>query len=120
MARILVVEDHKILRETIVTLIRDLGHEVSEAPDGRDAFRIVREQPFDLIVTDFRMKKWTGLQLLSALRIRQIKTPVILCTGLTDERILASFRKEGFVTVLIKDQHLHETLPAAIRKGLAT
>lgn len=116
MALILVVDGNDVMRVTLASTVRDMGHEAVEASDGKEAFDIVREQSVDLVITDYRMKRWSGLQLLSALRISKIATPVILCTGLTEKSLLTDLHEKEFEAVLIKDGHLNEALPEAIRR----
>ncbi|MDX1661406.1 MAG: sigma-54 dependent transcriptional regulator [Gemmatimonadota bacterium] len=68
MARILIVEDNPTMREGLEAMLDRVGHDVTVAPDGSHALSVCREDPVDLVITDFKMEGMTGLELLDALR----------------------------------------------------
>jgi DNA-binding NtrC family response regulator len=67
--RILVVDDEKIKRVTLADDLALQGHEVTTAADGEEALRQLSRGPFDVVVTDLRMPKCDGIELLK--RIKQ-------------------------------------------------
>jgi two-component system response regulator AtoC len=64
MGMILLVEDEADLRREIEDFLRDQGHNVMSAADGAAALAILQEQPVQLVLTDLRMPKMDGLELL--------------------------------------------------------
>ncbi len=85
---ILLVEDDPDLRSIMQSELEDLlGVRVVVAEDGAVAYRKARNQNFSLIVTDFKMPKVTGGQLISALRENEMneETPIILYSGFIEE-----------------------------------
>ncbi len=80
--RVLIVDDNQGLRRLLVTFFSGLQYDVSEAADGKEAFELFRQQPFDLVVTDVQMPKWNGLRLLSSIKAISRETPVVLMTGM--------------------------------------
>jgi two-component system sensor histidine kinase and response regulator WspE len=66
--RILVVDDSITVREAERHLLQNQGYVVTAAVDGREAWNLVREQPFDLVVTDVDMPRMNGLELVRAMR----------------------------------------------------
>jgi two-component system sensor histidine kinase and response regulator WspE len=66
--RVLVVDDSITVREVERQLLRNEGHEVDVAVDGRDGWNQVRGGGYDLVVTDVDMPRMTGLDLLKAIR----------------------------------------------------
>ncbi|MGH7564370.1 MAG: sigma-54-dependent transcriptional regulator [Gemmatimonadota bacterium] len=68
MARILIVEDNPTMREGLEQMLTRGGHVVAVAPGGDHALGLCREQPFDLVITDYKMDGMTGLELLDAIR----------------------------------------------------
>lgn len=70
MAKVLVVDDSKAVRMIIGKTMRELGFEVSEAANGREALEIVEavQSPFSLVLADWNMPEVNGLDLLKRLR----------------------------------------------------
>ncbi|MEW6112412.1 MAG: response regulator, partial [Thermodesulfobacteriota bacterium] len=69
MALILLIDDDDQLRRMVKRVLEKEGHEVLEAPDGRDINALCGEHPVDLIITDVLMPHKDGLDIL--LEIRQ-------------------------------------------------
>ena len=81
MARILIVDDQDMMRDSLAqTLVRE-GHEVVAAPDGAAAAARLGAARFDLLITDLRMPKITGLELLAG------QTPPPRDAGRPDDRL---------------------------------
>ncbi|GAB4224893.1 MAG: sigma-54 dependent transcriptional regulator [Acidobacteriota bacterium] len=81
MAKILVAEDERNLREGIAEAFRDAGHEVLEADNGLDACRLVEDQVFDLVITDYKMPGADGLELIRRAAMVNEATAVIMITA---------------------------------------
>lgn len=80
--RILVVEDHAMLRARIVALLRDAGHVVEEASDGRLGLQLALEQPPDVLVLDLGLPGLDGVQLCRTLReCAPAHVPVLMLTA---------------------------------------
>ncbi len=82
MQRILVVDDLASIRSQIGSALEILGAEVVGASDGVEALEILSRDSADVVVTDVRMPRMDGLELLQALRDRDL--PVILHSGFQD------------------------------------
>jgi len=81
MARILIVDDQDMMRDSLAqTLVRE-GHEVVAAPDGAAAAARLGAARFDLLITDLRMPKMTGLELLAEAKRLRPEMPVVLMTA---------------------------------------
>ena len=69
MARILVVDDQEMMRDSLATTLVREGHEVIAAGDGAAAIaRISSGMRFDLLITDLKMPKLTGIELLTEVK----------------------------------------------------
>jgi len=79
--RILVVEDEKAARDTMIDLLSEAGYEVQSAKNGEEAIEIVQESSFNLVITDLKMPKGDGLQVLEQVKKADPRTIVIICTG---------------------------------------
>jgi two-component system, NtrC family, response regulator HydG len=82
MARILVADDQEMMRDSLAaTLARD-GHEVIAAGDGPAAVgRLSAGAKFDLLITDLKMPKMTGIELLTEAKRLRPEMPVVLMTA---------------------------------------
>lgn len=67
-ARILVVDDVATNRDLVATVVRHMGHEVTEACDGAQALELVRRTRPDLVISDILMPTMDGLEFVSRLR----------------------------------------------------
>lgn len=81
MARILVIDDDKIMNSVIVEMVKSDGHSAKNAFDGQRALKLLDAQPFDLIVTDIIMPKIEGLELIEVIRAINRTIPIIAISG---------------------------------------
>ncbi|HTL28290.1 MAG TPA: sigma-54 dependent transcriptional regulator [Tepidisphaeraceae bacterium] len=82
MARILVVDDQEMMRDSLATTLVREGHEVVAAGDGTAAVtRLSSGTRFDLLITDLKMPKMTGLELLAEAKKLRPEMPVVLMTA---------------------------------------
>jgi DNA-binding response OmpR family regulator len=84
MARVLVVDDDRTVREVVASYLGAHGHDVVEAGDGEQALRLVQERPADLVVLDLMLPGLDGLEVCRRLRARS-DVPVIMLTALGAE-----------------------------------
>src|ERR1039458_547582 len=82
MARILVVDDQEMIRDSLAaTLVRE-GHEVIAAGDGPAAgSKLSSRDRFDLLISDMKMPKMTGIELLAEAKRLRPDMPVVLMTA---------------------------------------
>src|SRR5580692_7290335 len=82
MARILIVDDQEMIRDSLAaTLARD-GHEVIAAGDGPAAVaKLSNGTRFDLLISDMKMPKMTGIELLAEAKRLRPEMPVVLMTA---------------------------------------
>jgi len=82
--RVLVVEDSITSRMLLKGILESAGYQVKTAVDGVDAFTILREDRFDLVVSDVEMPRMNGLDLAARIRAdkRLAELPVVLVTAL--------------------------------------
>jgi two-component system response regulator HydG len=93
--RVLVVDDDDGVRYTLVGVLEDAGFEVEEAVDGADALSKVASSHFHLVLTDLRMPRMDGLELLRKLRERPQPPRVILITAHGSEKAAVEAMKHG-------------------------
>jgi DNA-binding response OmpR family regulator len=80
--RVLVVDDEIYIREILVKALVNLGYEsVDAASDGADAWEALHKVSYCLIITDQKMPRITGLELIVRMRSEGMQQPVILISG---------------------------------------
>jgi DNA-binding response OmpR family regulator len=82
--RLLLVEDDKGLGEFVRRGLREAGHEVDWELDGNGGLRQALAQRHDLVLLDVMLPGMDGLEVLTEMRRREVKTPVLLLTALDD------------------------------------
>ena len=104
MKRILIVEDKPSSRELLRTVLEQLGYVVTEAGDGDEALRLVRQQAPDLVLMDLQMPARNGYDVLQEIRKdpRLAHMPVVAVTANAmpgdQEKVLAA----GFTGYIAK------------------
>ena len=84
MAKILVVDDEKVLVKGITFNLKNEGYQVETGYDGEEAVELAREGNFDLIILDLMMPKIDGLQ--ACMRIREFSNvPIIMLTARSED-----------------------------------
>ena len=84
MAKILVVDDERVLVKGITFNLKNEGYQVETGYDGEEAVELAREGKFDLIILDLMMPKIDGLQ--ACMRIREFSNvPVIMLTARSED-----------------------------------
>jgi len=68
MAKILLAEDEEVLRMLVVDTLEDEGYEIDEACDGQEAIELIKENEYDLILLDYMMPIYTGLEVIQQVR----------------------------------------------------
>jgi DNA-binding response OmpR family regulator len=118
MARILIVEDEPALNDLIARLLRQEGHEVVQAVDGKQGLDAVETARPDLIILDWMLPKMSGLDVSVAVREKHI-TPIIMLTARGDETDLILGLEAGadeFVTKPFKNRELIARVRAHLRR----
>lgn len=78
---ILIVDDEADVRDIVSEMITDLGYEVRGADSGEAALDLMATTPFDLVISDVKMRGMDGLALLRRLRRRFPKLPLAIMTA---------------------------------------
>ncbi|MGE0708646.1 MAG: ATP-binding protein [Planctomycetota bacterium] len=87
-ARILVVEDQPALQELLCSFLRELGHEVVTANDGRVGLALASSREFDLVITDVVMPRMGGVELIERLRALRPTQRYLYVSGYTDRPLV--------------------------------
>jgi|GEM_PF-1510062 len=109
---ILLVDDEKIITQSLGSVLVDLGYEVGCVDSGEAALDSFETAVPDLVVSDIRMPGMDGLELLSAMRAHAPDLPVIMITGQGSEQTASEALKRGACNYLCKPVHVRELVDA--------
>ena len=115
--RILVVDDDDDIRRLNTEVLARSGYKVDAAADGAVAWRTLRLNSYDLLLTDHDMPKVTGVELLIKLRAARMALPVILVSGTITAEKLKPYPWLQIDATLLKPYTPDELL-ATVRKVL--
>lgn len=117
--KILVVDDEKIVRESLFNWFEDEGYSVDTAEDGTDALKKFDKGKYDLILLDMKMPGINGLELLSKIKEIDNDTIVILITAFASVPTAIQALKDGaydYVTKPVDPDELSNLVKNAIEK----
>ncbi len=118
-ARILIVDDEEIARKNLAHVLTKEEYEVAAVADGEGALRELQASEFDVVLTDLRMGKIDGMDLLDRIKVRYPDTRVIMVTGYATVPSAIEAMQKGAYHYLAKPFKLDE-VRAVIKKALET
>ncbi len=101
-ARILVVDDERSMREVLFSMLKKEGYDVAVADGGEVAIETARREAFDAVITDVRMPKVDGLQVLRAIKELSPNTVVIVITAFGSSETAVEAMKLGAYDYITK------------------
>lgn len=116
-ARILVCDDEELIRWSLNEHLGGLGYSVDLAEDGLDALEKFQAHPTDLLITDLRMPKLGGIELLRKLRSKGCEAPIIILTAHGEVASAIEATRLGAAQYLTKPFDL-EDVSRAVAKAL--
>lgn len=119
--RILYIDDYPLDRALIRDTLNNSGYDYQliEAANREEFNQLLAEERFDLVLSDFNILGFTGLQVLDAVRENFPHTPVIIVTGTGSEEIAAESIKRGAADYIVKTPQRIRRLPNTIQNVLA-
>jgi len=127
MTRVLIADDDPAVRRLLAHQLKAVGvAEVVEAADGRQALDLLDQGELNLILLDWHMPKIDGLELLSVVRDRGCRVPVVMVTGEARKDLVLKAFKAGATDYVVKPfgedvlrKKLGKFCPIAKPKGIA-
>ena len=122
-ARILIVDDDDVDRETLRRMIAalPLDVEIEEAVSGIAALEVVNAEPFDCILLDYHLSDGVGTDFVALFNEKEeVACPIILVTGMGNEMVAVKAMREGVYDYLSKHnldtEQLQNTIESCLRR----
>ena len=120
MAKLLVIDDERSIRNTLKEILADEGHEVDTAENGQQGLEMAQKTAYDLIYSDIKMPGMDGLEFLVKLKNGENdengdaslngETPIVMITGHGDVETAVQALKAGAYDFLLKPLDLNRIL----------
>jgi DNA-binding NarL/FixJ family response regulator len=112
--KILICDDHKIVREGLRQILHQLGGEtvIEEASNGSEIVAILKNEVFDVVLLDISLPDKSGLEILQMIKTRYPSTNVLMLSMLPQEQYAMRALKMGASGYLTKDTASEELLMA--------
>ena len=108
MEKILVVDDEQSLREVLSIMLKRTGYAVTSVVDGEEAIELLNRDMFDLVITDLRMPKIDGMEVLRAAKSASPETVVLIITAFASADSAVEAMKQGAYDYLTKPFQVDE------------
>lgn len=99
---ILVVDDDESVRDLLVSILGDAGYNVADANSAEEAVKLLTDIHFHLVVSDIKMPRMSGIELLKTIKQLNPHIPVILVTGFPDIDMTIESLKLGAHDFILK------------------
>ncbi|MGQ0600511.1 MAG: response regulator [Anaerolineales bacterium] len=118
--RVLVADDHSIVRKGIMNIIRDMmpGAIIGQARDGEDALNRCLTEFWDLVILDVTMPKLSGIEVLRQAKRQRPELRVIMCSmhaGPQYEQLSLRLGAMGYVSKAEATEELEPAIRAALQ-----
>ncbi|MCC6369621.1 MAG: sigma-54-dependent Fis family transcriptional regulator [Bacteroidia bacterium] len=117
MAKILVIDDEKAIRRSIKEILEFENHKVEEAEEGQMGLNMALKNNYDIILSDIKMPKLDGMELLQKLMEAGIESAIVMMSGHGNIETAVDAVKKGAYDYLAKPIDLNRLL-VAVRNAL--
>ena len=116
-ARILVVDDEKVIREILCEFLAMEGYVVRGVEDGEKALGELRLRPYDMVISDLKMPKLSGLELLERISSDKLDVLTVIMTGFGTVETAIDAMKKGAYDYILKPFKVEEVVHI-VQRGL--
>lgn len=110
MAKILIIEDDTTFAELLEVFLTKNKHETAFATNVKQAIKILAQENFDLLLTDYRLPDGNGLEILTQARASGVTSPVVIMTSFNDVRTAVKSMQMGASDYITKPVNPDELL----------
>ena len=119
MSRILIIEDEPAIRRVLLKILsdEDKSHELFEAENGIEGINLIKKHQFDLIISDVKMPKVDGIEVLEFINLNFPEIPFVMISGHGDLDLAVDSMKKGAFDYISKPPDLNRLL-TTVRNAL--
>ena len=119
MSRILIIEDEPAIRRVLIKILsdEDKSHELFEAENGIEGINLIKKHQFDLIISDVKMPKVDGIEVLEFINLNFPEIPFVMISGHGDLDMAVDSMKKGAFDYISKPPDLNRLL-TTVRNAL--
>src|ERR1700749_5361547 len=110
MADILIIDDEKAIRKTLMEILSFEGYKVEEASDGEEGLKKFKEKTYDLVLCDIKMPKLDGIEFLQKAGESNPDVPIIMISGHGNIETAVEAVKTGAYDYISKPPDLNRLL----------
>lgn len=110
MPRILIIDDEKNIRRTLREILEYENFKVDEAADGQEGLNMAQKGKYDVILTDIKMPKMDGIEVLDKLMAQGIDSPIVMISGHGNIETAVEAVKKGAFDFIAKPLDLNRLL----------
>lgn len=99
---LLLIDDEPDIIEMLFGMLDHPGHDILLANNGEEALELLKEYPVDAILSDIRMPKMGGIEMVKRVRALGLATPIVMMTGQIDHRTTLEALRAGVLDVIEK------------------
>ena len=117
--RVLVVDDEESMRDFLSIMLHREGYLVDTAVDGAQAVAHLRTHSYDLVISDIKMPRMTGLELLAHIKERTPETVVLMVTAFSSTEEAVDAMKQGaydYITKPFKNEEIRLIVKNALER----
>ncbi len=119
-AKILVVDDDATLLGLLVDTLSAIGYTAIGVAGGIEALEILRQQCFDLLITDIKMPGMDGITLSKKIRRHYPGLPILFITGVASPEIIGRASPDGFLAKPFRINHIEELIENTLKNRSET
>jgi DNA-binding NtrC family response regulator len=101
-AKVLIVDDEKVIRDSLELLLKDEGYKADTSADGEDALQKIKQEDYDIVITDIKMPKLDGIELMQKARDVSPNSFFIIMTAYASVNTAIEALRKGAYDYLIK------------------
>ena len=111
-AHLLLVEDEPVAAKMLTQILNLEGYRVTNALDGESALEQMAQETPDALITDLKMPRGGGSELVRAARAKHAKLPIVVVTGYFTSDVERELKELGVSTILLKPVALRDLFDA--------